>query len=130
MEIEVGKTYLDSYNNIVNIIEKKNHLGMEGQYYYLGDNGLFYSIHGACYNSSILNFLLKEVTAEDRNINNPKHYNNGSIEAITVIEDWKLNFNLGNVIKYISRAGKKDPSKEKEDLEKALWYLKREIDKK
>ncbi len=60
-------------------------------------------------------------------INHPKHYNFGSIEAITVIEDWKLGFCLGNAIKYISRAGKKNKSSEIEDLEKAKWYLEREI---
>ena len=49
-------------------------------------------------------------------------------EAIKVIEAWELDFCLGNVVKYVSRAGKKDPSKELEDLEKAKWYLQRRID--
>lgn len=62
-------------------------------------------------------------------INNPQHYNSGKIEVIDFIEDQSLNFNLGNVIKYVSRAGKKDPEKYKEDLEKAKWYLEREIKK-
>ena len=48
-------------------------------------------------------------------------------EAIKVIEAWELNFHLGNVVKYISRAGKKDKTKLKEDLEKAKWYLDRFI---
>lgn len=48
-------------------------------------------------------------------------------EAIKVIEAWKLDFNLGNAVKYISRAGKKDPTKLYEDLCKARWYLDREI---
>ena len=60
-------------------------------------------------------------------IDHPKHYNYGKIEAITVIEDWKLGFCLGNTVKYISRAGKKNKSSEIEDLEKARWYLDREI---
>jgi len=63
------------------------------------------------------------------NINHPKHYNSGKIEAIEAIEDWNLGFHLGNVVKYISRAGKKDPNKRLEDLKKALWYLQREIDR-
>lgn len=46
-------------------------------------------------------------------------------EAIKVIEAWNLGFNLGNTLKYISRAGKKDNAVE--DLEKARWYLDREI---
>lgn len=59
-------------------------------------------------------------------VDHPAHYNIGTIEVITVIEDWKLGFNLGNAVKYIARAGHKsaDP---KEDLSKALWYLRREI---
>lgn len=60
-------------------------------------------------------------------INHPQHYNMGKFEAIDVIEDWKLNFNLGNTIKYISRAGHKDDIIQ--DLKKSLWYLQREIDR-
>ena len=60
-------------------------------------------------------------------INHPPHYADGKIEVIDFIEDKKLNFNLGNVVKYVARAGKKDKSKEIEDLKKALWYLQREI---
>lgn len=62
------------------------------------------------------------------NVNHPNHYNTGKIEVIDAIEDWALGFCLGNVVKYIARAGKKDPAKRKEDLKKALWYLQREID--
>lgn len=60
-------------------------------------------------------------------VNRPAHYNSGKLEAIEVIEDWNLGFNLGNTVKYISRAGKKDPAKHLEDLKKAAWYLAREI---
>ena len=60
-------------------------------------------------------------------VNHPQHYKAGGIEVIDFIEAKDLNFRLGNAIKYISRAGKKatDPV---QDLEKAAWYLKREID--
>ena len=58
-------------------------------------------------------------------INHPSHYNQGKFEAIDVIEDWQLNFNLCNTVKYISRAGHKDDIVQ--DLKKALWYLDREI---
>lgn len=51
----------------------------------------------------------------------------GKVETIDFIEDKGLGFNLGNTVKYIARAGKKDPNKRKEDLEKALDYLHREI---
>lgn len=61
-------------------------------------------------------------------VNKPKHYNQGKIEVIEYIEDKQLGFHLGNAIKYISRAGKKNPDKFVEDLEKAIWYLRREIE--
>jgi hypothetical protein len=61
-------------------------------------------------------------------INHPSHYRKDSgFEAIDVIEAWNLGFNLGNVVKYVSRAGKKTPELLIEDLEKSLWYLEREI---
>ena len=60
-------------------------------------------------------------------VNHPSHYTDGKIEVIDYIEDKKLGFHLGNAVKYISRAGKKDPSKEIEDLEKAVWYINRYI---
>jgi hypothetical protein len=60
-------------------------------------------------------------------VNHPKHYGgkDNPYEAIKVIEAWDLGFCLGNTVKYISRAGKKDETIQ--ELEKALWYLKREI---
>jgi len=58
-------------------------------------------------------------------INHPAHYHPGRFEAINVIEAWGLNFNLGNVIKYVSRANQKGELSD--DLKKALWYLNREL---
>ena len=57
-------------------------------------------------------------------IDHPSHYNMG-IEAIDYIESHSMNFNIGNVIKYVTRA--KHKNNELEDLKKALWYLQREI---
>lgn len=57
---------------------------------------------------------------------NPKYYCSESVEVIEVIESFKLNFCLGNAIKYILRAGKKGDKVE--DLRKAKWYIQREID--
>jgi hypothetical protein len=64
-------------------------------------------------------------------VHHPTHYGGADnpYEAIKVIEAWELNFCLGNAVKYISRAGKKDRSKTAEDLEKAIWYLNRELNK-
>lgn len=60
-------------------------------------------------------------------VNHPAHYGgpDDPYEAIKVIEAWALNFHLGNVVKYIARAGKKDDVLV--DLRKAAWYLQREI---
>jgi hypothetical protein len=60
-------------------------------------------------------------------VDHPKHYNHGTIEAITVIEDWQLNFNLGNAVKYISRADHMGNATA--DLQKAIGYLQRELDR-
>ena len=60
-------------------------------------------------------------------VNHPSHYTDGKIEVIDFIEQKNLNFHRGNAVKYIARAGKKDPAKEVEDLRKAVWYLNREI---
>lgn len=62
-------------------------------------------------------------------VNNPSHYTDGKIEVIDFIDDKELGFSLGNCVKYIARAGKKDPNKHIEDLEKARWYLDHEIEK-
>lgn len=60
-------------------------------------------------------------------IHRPAHYAEGRIyEPIAVIEDWDLNYRLGSVVKYVSRAGRKQNALE--DLKKARWYLDREID--
>lgn len=56
----------------------------------------------------------------------PDHYKGNRFEAIDIIEDYELNFHLGNVVKYVLRAGKK--GSKLEDLKKAQFYLKREID--
>lgn len=61
------------------------------------------------------------------NVNHPSHYTFGKIEVIEAIEDWQLGYHLGNVVKYVARSGKKDPSKTIEDLKKAKWYLERKI---
>lgn len=66
--------------------------------------------------------------SDSNNVDHPAHYNKGNIEAIDVIEEWDLNFNVGNVIKYMLRAPHK--GSEIEDLEKAAWYLNRHLENK
>lgn len=65
---------------------------------------------------------------KDDVVNHPSHYTTGKIEVIDYIEDKNFDYHLGNAIKYISRAGKKNPDKYVEDLKKAIWYIQREID--
>lgn len=79
-------------------------------------------------NSKDIQVTIDEPTQKEM-VNHPSHYGgkNNPYEAIKVIEAWNLGFCLGNTIKYIARAGKKDATVQ--ELEKALWYLKREIEK-
>lgn len=70
----------------------------------------------------------KEISKDEVDmVNHPQHYSAHGIEPIDYIESHNLNFNLGNVIKYVSRAPFKGT--ELEDLQKAKWYLEREIKK-
>lgn len=64
-------------------------------------------------------------------VNNPSHYTAGrSIEPVDAIEDWQLNWHIGNAVKYLSRAGRKDYAGGTDlstiaDLDKAVWYIMR-----
>lgn len=63
-------------------------------------------------------------------VNHPAHYGgeDNPYEVIKIIEAWGLNFCCGNALKYIVRAGKKDDSAREQDLAKALWYLRRQVE--
>ena len=71
-------------------------------------------------------FMLTFEIEEKEMVDHPSHYNQG-IETIEYIESWSMNFNTGNVIKYVTRAGYN--GNQLEDLKKAMWYLQREIDR-
>lgn len=60
-------------------------------------------------------------------VDHPPHYKCGVIEVIDFIEDQKFNYHRGNAVKYVCRAGRKSVETEIQDLEKAIWYLNREI---
>jgi len=72
--------------------------------------------------------IMTRIHASDLNdmVNHPPHYNFSSLEVIDVLEAWNLGYHEACVVKYVVRA--KHKGKELEDLEKALWYLKRRID--
>jgi hypothetical protein len=84
-----------------------------------------------CSNYACENFIkisLDQTIEQSDNVNHPNHYGGDTVyETIKVIRAWDMGFNLGNAIKYLSRAGKKDASKEIEDLEKAIFYINDEI---
>ena len=85
-------------------------------------------LFGMILNSIFLGWLRggNKVEEVNGNVSHPSHYNQG-IEAIDIIESWDLNFSLGNAIKYILRSPYK--GKQIEDLEKARWYIDREINR-
>ena len=66
--------------------------------------------------------------SRDDAVDHPGYYKQGSLEVIDAIEGLCLPFHLGNALKYIARAGKKDPGKLTEDLQKAIWYINRYIE--
>ena len=75
--------------------------------------------------------LLAELNAAEKKldlVNRPPHYTDGGIDTLKFIEAKDLNYRLGNVVKYISRTGKKVDSDPLQDLEKARFYLEREIE--
>lgn len=68
------------------------------------------------------------VPQENDAVNHPSHYTSyKGIEVIQLTE--QMNFNRGNAVKYLARAGLKNPATEIEDLKKAAWYLQREIER-
>ena len=73
--------------------------------------------------------VAQEETNEKPDAINPPHYQGFSNGAQVVDITEHLSFNRGSAVKYLARAGKKDPAKEIEDLEKSLWYTQRELDR-
>ena len=81
---------------------------------------------GPCALPLLAGWTPPSVVEESRNeIDKPPHYTRGEIEPIDVIEDWKLDYHLGNVLKYIARAEHKGSPIS--DLRKARWYLTRAL---
>ena len=104
----------------------------DGDYLKVSDGNKVYEVDCSKIKIEKVSFLS---TNKKEMVNHPDHYHPGIYEAINVIEAWDLNFNLGSVIKYISRCGLKSDAelskKEKtlEDLRKAAWYINREIER-
>lgn len=84
------------------------------------------TLHIGTSNRRIANPLITMEEPAPDPVNHPAHYKVGGIETIDFIEAKRLNYNMGNAVKYITRADHK--GSRKQDLEKAIWYLKRELD--
>ena len=85
----------------------------------VGDSSMF--------NLDSFEYEIVESSEEHDPVNTPSHYLQGNMETIEVIEAFGLGYCLGNAVKYITRAGKKDKDKEVQDLNKAIWYINRKI---
>jgi hypothetical protein len=70
----------------------------------------------------------KKLKKQADEVNHPSHYNTGKIEVIEFLEDQRLSFHRANAVKYIARAGKKSIETEFQDIQKAIWYLKRDLE--
>lgn len=79
-----------------------------------------------CYACTVKNNVKNNILYPEDKVNHPLHYQSDKIECIDVIEAFNLGFNLGNTIKYVLRSGRKGHLVE--DLQKAKWYLEREIE--
>jgi hypothetical protein len=79
------------------------------------------------YRLTIITESLNNDPAEEDVVNHPSHYTQYPVEVIELTEH--MDFCRGNAVKYLARAGHKDPAKELEDLKKSLWYVQRAISK-
>lgn len=99
-----------------------------GGYLQMNDEKMIHSINRMIASEENSRGETSDETIPDDPIHHPKHYTHyKGLEVIQLTE--QMNFNRGNAVKYIARAGIKDQSKEIEDLEKAKWYIQREIDR-
>lgn len=128
----------DRYSNIkVNKdSEKSYYIGPDGKRRacWKDKNGQCRDADGSLVRSHLVNSLVRSPTAKRESVvkpsvTHPDYYKDRKIEPIDVIEAWDLDFCLGNAIKYIARAGKKDGDSAEEDLSKAVWYIHRYLDR-
>lgn len=140
LENQASKRYFDG--DIVYSLNPEHNLEPKKIVYPLSSvttekNTFVTDVHGTCvyYDGNWANHadpmsgVAPSVSEVNDEVNKPAHYTDGKIEVIDFIEDKKLGFHLGNTVKYVARAGKKDPTKTIQDLEKAKWYLEREINR-
>ena len=123
--LEKRKRMLEENGWILDIAQDGYYLRYkDGKSWYVGISS-FMNLSDDEFLDFIHQYSLKNTDA----INHPSYYTDGKIEVSDFIADKNLNFFRGNVVKYTCRAGKKDFSKEVEDLKKAAWYIGREIER-
>jgi hypothetical protein len=125
--IETLDCTLQQAHVMLNTQRKKLHIFKRKDGVYVGKSPMQSSVpreSGSVDNPSIVE-VHYPITMESDPVNHPEHYKVGGIETIDFIEAKQLNYNLGNVVKYVTRADHK--GNRLEDLEKARWYLDREI---
>lgn len=93
----------------------------------IGFKFICYFLGEVNWKDTLMNIEKEEMKSANDNVNHPEHYEKhpSGVECIEIVRH--MNFNLGNAIKYLWRAGKKDPTKTIEDLSKAIWYIQDEI---
>ena len=133
-DLHTSKNWCDSGVNVIDKMVKRvgdvvtidKIIDTDNDRYYIAEDNDEY-----CWHSSMFDGLADEPTESPTTsdaVSHPSHYNVGKIEVIDFIEDKKLNFNLGNAVKYIARCQYKvGGTKRIEDLEKAVWYIQHQI---
>ena len=112
-----------------------NKLGITSKVYaeHKARAGQFKTVAVLSSNESVLDTInpecVKPEAPKSDPVNHPAHYKVGGIETIDFIEAKGLGYHIGNVVKYITRAGHKGTTNGLEDLKKAQWYLNRAIEK-
>lgn len=127
MTIEIGDKFRVLQDNIWGSLNRGDEVGI--RYLDADGDGWFTLPNGDRDHVSLhrINLGWVEKVEEEDVVNHPNHYTKFGAEVIEIAG--YLNFPRGNAVKYIARAGSKDPDKELEDLRKAKWYLEWEINR-
>ena len=72
---------------------------------------------------NVIGEVLSEKDENYEYVDHPKHYNQGGIELVNIVDSYQLGFYEGNIVKYVVRSGKKPGNSKLQDLKKAQWYL-------
>jgi hypothetical protein len=121
---ELAKSYGLNVYSLSEIIDSKRYFRNVSTCAYYSDFNNSNDLPEITYSDFIAS--LQPIEPQPDMVNHPKHYNVDGYEVIDIIDAFKLNFNMGNALKYLLRADRK--GNKLQDLKKALWYLQREIE--